>query len=629
MANPHKLRVIPLETLALPYISGAAPISDKPFIPAAYNIMRRKRGPTVWIEQRPGWGTSFADINGTSRGVDRLFGWKRWGSSYVVMASGSGSGGAADGQIFKRVIGTDGNFVSLGVISGAGTTPFDFETSNNHVYMSNGTSGTQNKYDATNFTTWGITQSGSAPTTSTSGTGITATVGWKYVYCWYNSTTGHVSSPSPASASTGAVANKTVAVTAARNSVDSQVDQVRIFRTVDGGDGIYFECSGSPIANPGAGSWTFNDTTADSSLSSTYAPVNNVNDPPVAMRGLTLYANRIWGYANDKVYFSAFEESTIGVAEESYPPTNRFTFGSEVRGIARVADGLLVFLPTSVWKITGDSLSTFRRRSFYTGFGLLSQRGLASSSQGVFWLSSDNTVRFTDGVSEPIEVGEHIRSDIATLNPAKSSLTYHSDGVRQWVLLSTYDSAFSVPTMWCFDLDFGFWQGQWTLNTSLPSNSTVASVQTADGTAKLLYSAGAYVYENTGAVYTDGDSSAAQNAITNINFATTEIDLAGPGKIVSVDHIITVTDTNNPSTVSFNPDDQSPLNGKVITAKVVAPAPYRTQGTYMLEKWYYTNSTTFSSVCRWMGYFLAWSSGSNANKLYSLAVAVEDIQNAG
>src|SRR5262249_37720262 len=41
----------------------------------------------------------------------------------------------------------------------------------------------------------------------------TTTIGWQYVFCYGNSNSGHISSPSPVSASTGAFTSKNVQVT--------------------------------------------------------------------------------------------------------------------------------------------------------------------------------------------------------------------------------------------------------------------------------------------------------------------------------------------------------------------------------------------------------------------------------
>ena len=56
------------------------------------------------------------------------------------------------------------------------------------------------------------------------------------------------------------------------------MDTIEIYRNVDGGSLFYFLAD---VANPGAGSWTYTDSTADSGLNTAIvAPVAHANDAP-------------------------------------------------------------------------------------------------------------------------------------------------------------------------------------------------------------------------------------------------------------------------------------------------------------------------------------------------------------
>jgi len=81
------------------------------------------------------------------------------------------------------------------------------------------------------------------PVTAVSGSAGTMSAsngGYQYVYCYINGTTGHVSSPTPASATTGNFTNKlNVGITVVA-STDPQVTGIRLFRTTDGGGGQFF-----------------------------------------------------------------------------------------------------------------------------------------------------------------------------------------------------------------------------------------------------------------------------------------------------------------------------------------------------------------------------------------------------
>src|SRR5262249_21245982 len=149
--------------------------------------------------------------------------------------------------------------------------------------------------------------------------GISAYSGWYYRYTYGNSSTGHESSASALSACTGIVSNKTIQVTVVASS-DSQVDQIRIYRTTDGGStnpSKMQEITGSPFANS---STTQNDTTTDVSLGSRICPGTTTNDPPTASSKLCIYGGRIFTAASATSYYSGLEElPSNGVSWESFP----------------------------------------------------------------------------------------------------------------------------------------------------------------------------------------------------------------------------------------------------------------------------------------------------------------------
>src|SRR5262249_24435331 len=148
------------------------------------------------------------------------------------------------------------------IFTSATSTPFDFVVSNNTLYMGNGTE--MRKYSGTGSTTqkWGVTRPAAPVTVGTTGTGVSAFVGWFYRVTYCNSTTGHESSASDLSPCTGIATNKTNTI-ALVASTDTQVDQIRVYRTTDGGSTDpteMQELTGSPFANT---TTTVNEATAD------------------------------------------------------------------------------------------------------------------------------------------------------------------------------------------------------------------------------------------------------------------------------------------------------------------------------------------------------------------------------
>jgi hypothetical protein len=98
--------------------------------------------------------------------------------------------------------------------------------------MCNGTDA--KKWDGTTVTGWGITAPAVATSISTSAGSLSPTSGYRYVYTYKNSTSGHESTASPESASTGAQTSKNFKMTGTL-STDPQVDKINIYRTVDAG----------------------------------------------------------------------------------------------------------------------------------------------------------------------------------------------------------------------------------------------------------------------------------------------------------------------------------------------------------------------------------------------------------
>src|SRR5207249_4283183 len=96
-------------------------------------------------------------------------------------------------KVYKLKVGTDATFQLL--LTSSSTEPFDFTVSADHVFFGNATD--MKKYDGTTLTGWGITAPSNATSTALGSTGLSPTVGYKYVIAWENSTTGHISSPSP------------------------------------------------------------------------------------------------------------------------------------------------------------------------------------------------------------------------------------------------------------------------------------------------------------------------------------------------------------------------------------------------------------------------------------------------
>ena len=239
-----------------------------------------------------------------------------------------------------------------------------------------------------------------APSVVPTGSGaMTVTKNLLYVYCYGNSLTAHVSNPTPA-ASTGPFTNKAyVAVTLAASS-DPQVNQIRVFRTTDGGTS-FLELPTSPYPNV---TQTVNDAAGDPGSSVfpqlnpfSVAPTGLDNSPPPTSLVRLIYHNsRIWGVVGNTVYFSLPPNYNIGVGAESFPPTNTFVFPSAVIRLVPTSIGILVYTVLDIYVILGNGatipyyVSIFCRNIGLSHYDAITEAG----TEQILLSSTGECVRF-------------------------------------------------------------------------------------------------------------------------------------------------------------------------------------------------------------------------------------------
>jgi hypothetical protein len=299
------------------------------------------------------------------------------------------------------------------------------------------------------------------PPVAVSGTGgtFTATAGYTYVFCYGNSNTGHISSPTPPSQSTGIFTNQLNVAVTLTASLDSQVNQIRVFRTTDGGGGTYLELPTSPYPNT---SGNITDAAADTSLVvSSVAPITTFNDPPTPFQGMVYFSGRIWGFVGNKVYFSGLEEINQGVPEECFPSGvagNFWSFDQPVQGLG-VAGGvnnqiLGILCGGRVYAISGNTLATFQRINVSQRRGTRSRTCVTMLGGMMAWLDSSNQIWATDGNTLQ-EISIPIRPDLIGINPALCSMTFHTAGRFHWLVFSTGTKLF------IYDVDQEQWLPPW------------------------------------------------------------------------------------------------------------------------------------------------------------------------
>jgi hypothetical protein len=268
---------------------------------------------------------------------------------------------------------------------------------------------------------------GSGPTVTPTGTGtFSATSGFGYLYCYGNSLSGAVSNPTAAQ-NTGVFTDKSYVAVGVTASSDSQVNQIRVFRTTDGG-ATYFELPTSPYPNTTA---TIQDSAPSSTLIITNeAPVGLENSPPPAgLINLTYHLETIFGSVANTVYYSTGPYTVLGNPNEAWNPLNFFTFPSYVTRLVPTASGLLVFTLSDLYIIAGSNTESSPLASFpyLLGLGLQSYNALDIQGTTIYLMSNEQQVLSFEPGSGCSEIGFPIGDLLeATFSPAETYVTWHS-----------------------------------------------------------------------------------------------------------------------------------------------------------------------------------------------------------
>jgi hypothetical protein len=547
--------------------------TDPHYTSGSHDVMTGVDGTAV---QRPAFITYPGSASRfTTSTIKRFFFWLKTVSEGYAFISVVDS--ASKVYRFKEGTDADWTLIYTDVTS---LEPFDYVVSNGKVYFSNGTE--QKKYDGTTVTSWGIVAPATAPTAVSGGAGnVPAHIGHKYVYAYGVSTTGYISDISPVSAEFS-TDNQDVDLTGAR-CADTQCDEVHIYRTEDGG-ATFYELSNSPIANPGVGTWALTDNDADISLNfASPAPLRGVNAPPPDMYQPTIFAGRIWGFKEDRVYFSTLEENNTSVPEECFGTTltNSKKFGRTVTGIAATSDFLIVFTNRGIFRIGGDSLVTFTRSTLSKNLGLHGRQNIADFQGDAVWLDSSNTLRITDGhrVGKP-DLTLPIRPDVRTISHSTSQVAVHDDGLRSWILL--VDGA--NEDLYVFDVDNQQWMPPWNISgiTAVGTNSVFINtirLQIARSGRSFIMDEGS-LHDNDVAT-----GAAIAGYASELRCALVPLNEDNPTGINVVEYVGVERNARDLSDVAILMDEK-PSTGTYVSLKDNEEGPdQRTNGENLVEKW--------------------------------------------
>jgi hypothetical protein len=443
--------------------------------------------------------------------------------------------------------------------------------------------------------------------------------GYSYVQC-YVTTSGNVSSPTPASAYTGNFSTKLGVNVTLVASTDPQVINIRLFRTTDGGGGVFFEVQGSPYPNV---SGVVVDNTSDANLSVITAPTFGFNDPPPPQQGFVWFANRIWGFQNNTVYFTDWEELNIGVAEEcsvSGPAGNFWKFDGEVTALSVAQDGVIIYTAGSIYKIDGDSLDTFRRTTVAHGLGCRNRATIARLGAMTAFLANTNSIWTTDTNSLQ-ELSQVIQPTLDDIDHTQADMTFHIQGQERWLVLC---DAGHNQTL-AYDTNTNQWMPPWSV-----VGTSLASVETSPGDWQLFLAQEGTntLLEMTPNAYLDNGVAYPAMLKTNpqpiinehLGQGSAYIDLyypQNPGQIAYMEYFGADFNAILPSDVLYEFDDDPATAEYKSILSQMKDAPLKPQGVNVKNMWYYARQ----GEGRRISLQVTWWNRNENFKLYTMTLA--------
>lgn len=224
------------------------------------------------------------------------------------------------------------------------------------------------------------------PTVSLVGGTLTAQTGYQYVLCYGNSVSGHVSSPTPVS-NTVVPSTQGVQISLTA-STDPQVNQIRVFRTTDGGGFPFFELPTSPYPNT---TQNVVDNATDNILQiKNICPLPNFNDPPPAGAvDPVWFAGRLWVHFGNILAFSSGPDITMGNQPEAWFPVYRFALPTTIIRKFPLPNGMLVFTVDDIFVVRGIDTQSFTVNEFMRDIGMRNWNAGDSDGSNVYFYTTD------------------------------------------------------------------------------------------------------------------------------------------------------------------------------------------------------------------------------------------------
>lgn len=453
-----------------------------------------------------------------------------------------------------------------------------------------------------------------APTVTQVGVGTFSAVnGYSYVYVYGNSITGHVSSPTFASINTGPFTNIDHLSISLVASTDPQVDQIRLFRTTDGGAGVYFELPNSPFPNV---TGSVNDNAADNELSIVIAPSPDANNPPpTGMVNIEFHTGRMWGTQNNLLYYSGGPDTVLGNGNEAWPPLNVFSFPTIINRLVSLPSGLLVFTVDAIYVVRGIDSGSYTVNEWTRGIGVRQYNAVTIDGSNVYLFTSDRQL-LTLTANGFDQTGAHIGDLLEQLDPNLVYLAVHHAGISDNNLFISNGS----DTIFSYNLLQQGWNPR-----QLPSSgvNAIQSIEITPGVFKFLLglpTTGQLVWQRDLATFDDlGTTFAPSVTIGNIQ-------LADPGQLAQMQGISAECTTAGTFTgIAVLPNEISgsftALTSTVGGQIVPEPPELPLSTSYRSQRFYWDTVTNqLPQILKHLQIKFSWPSESAKNELLGFSI---------
>lgn len=275
----------------------------------------------------------------------------------------------------------------------------------------------------------------SSPVSESSDTTISVSLQGSYSYM--NSTTGHVSPPSPLSNVLGPSAGDNAVSFTVVASSQPGVDKIVFFLTVDGGNIPYLviDCDDGDthLENNATTTYTFNLSDIDRDTL-TPEPIYNY-PPPVTATFMFEWKDRIFLIVDGQLQYSGFESCYIGQPAESWPLLNQLNLPNKsdraVGGISTQL-GALVFGKDDSYLLSGypsDKTSSPNNSIAVTEhiepmnwrLGITYPQTAVNTPYGVIWVDQTKRVRNWNLQGYPIEIAQALRTELDNMTGTLSA----------------------------------------------------------------------------------------------------------------------------------------------------------------------------------------------------------------